>query len=459
MMDNRRGRFGKYLPLLFSVADLAIVNSLFALTILICGPLPNVKLLWVLVNTSYLPVMLWLRGKADMHRAVLMDHVVRNSCAMVAIHALFFCALSLFVKADLPLRTYAVYYGMMLIAIPLWWIASRSIVKSLRRRGYNFLRVAIVGTGPTATRLFEELQSDAGFGYKVLGFFSDGPAPGFTGNLLGDIDDLGRMAQEYDIDEVYYTLSGAQEEKLGKVVKIADKNMMKFYYVPQISRRLSRSFRLHSRGVVPVLSIRDNPLEHPLNQWIKRAFDIAFSSMVLLFSPIIFVPVAIAIKLSSPGPVFFKQERTGFKGETFRCWKFRTMRVNKGADSQQASADDPRTTRLGHFLRHASIDELPQFVNVWLGQMSVVGPRPHMLKHTEEYAKLIDLYMVRHQVKPGITGWAQVNGYRGPTEQLWKMEKRVECDVWYVENWSFLLDLKIIVRTMINAVSGEENAC
>ncbi len=440
------------------MADLVIANSLFALATLLCGGVPDNKMLWVLVNTSYLPVMLWLSGKPDMHRTLLMDHVVRNSCGMVAIHALFFCALSLFLNADLPLRTYAVYYGMMFIAIPLWWVASRSIVKSIRRRGYNFLRVAIVGTGPTAMRLFNELQSDAGFGYKVLGFFSDEPCADAAGPLLGSIDDLDRLAQAYEIDEVYFTLSGSQEDKLGKVVKIADKNMMQFYYVPQIPRRLSRSFSLRNIGVVPVLSIRRNPLESIINQWLKRAFDIAFSSTALLFSPLVLLPVGIAIKLSSPGPIFFKQERTGYRGETFRCWKFRTMRLNAGADSQQASSDDPRTTRVGQFLRHTSIDELPQFVNVWLGQMSVVGPRPHMLKHTEEYARLIDLYMVRHSVKPGITGWAQVNGFRGATDRLWKMEKRVECDVWYVENWSFLLDMKIIVRTLINAISGEENA-
>ena len=440
------------------MADLVIANSLLALATLLCGGVPDNKMLWVLVNTSYLPVMLWLSGKPDMHRTLLMDHVVRNSCGMVAIHALFFCALSLFLNADLPLRTYAVYYGMMFIAIPLWWVASRSIVKSIRRRGYNFLRVAIVGTGPTAMRLFNELQSDAGFGYKVLGFFSDEPCADAAGPLLGSIDDLDRLAQAYEIDEVYFTLSGSQEDKLGKVVKIADKNMMQFYYVPQIPRRLSRSFSLRNIGVVPVLSIRRNPLESIINQWLKRAFDIAFSSTALLFSPLVLLPVGIAIKLSSPGPIFFKQERTGYRGETFRCWKFRTMRLNAGADSQQASSDDPRTTRVGQFLRHTSIDELPQFVNVWLGQMSVVGPRPHMLKHTEEYARLIDLYMVRHSVKPGITGWAQVNGFRGATDRLWKMEKRVECDVWYVENWSFLLDMKIIVRTLINAISGEENA-
>lgn len=459
-MDKiRRGRFGKYLNGLFSISDLVIVNSLFALTLLICGRPADEKMLWVLVNASYFPVMLWLRSKSgDMHRVLLMDHVVRNSCAVVAVHALFFCSLSLLLNADMPLRNYAVYYGLMIVCLPLWWILSRSLVKTIRRRGYNFLRVAIVGTGPTAMRLYEEMQSDAGFGYKVVGFFSDKPREEFSGTLLGGIDDIEKMARELEIDEIYYTLSGAQEDKLGKVVKIADNNMMRFYYVPQISRRLSRSFRLHNIGVIPTMSIRDNPMENPVNRCVKRVFDLAFSSVVLLFSPIVFIPVAIAIKLSSPGPIFFKQERTGYKGDTFLCWKFRTMRVNSGADTTQASAGDPRTTRVGKFLRHSSIDELPQFINVWLGQMSVVGPRPHMLKHTEEYARLIDLYMVRHSVKPGITGWAQVNGYRGATDQLWKMEKRIECDVWYVENWSLLLDFKIIVRTMINAISGEENA-
>lgn len=145
-------------------------------------------------------------------------------------------------------------------------------------------------------------------------------------------------------------------------------------------------------------------------------------------------------------------------GKTFKCYKFRTMHVNKNADTCQATENDPRKTKFGNFLRRTSIDELPQFINVFKGDMSIVGPRPHMLKHTTDYTRLVDHYMVRHAVKPGITGWAQVNGYRGITDQLWKMERRVEHDVWYIENWSFLLDLKIIVRTVMNAIAGEKNA-
>ena len=211
-------------------------------------------------------------------------------------------------------------------------------------------------------------------------------------------------------------------------------------------------------GSMPIAAARPNPLARFHNRVIKRVFDIVFSSIFLVFFPIILIPVAIAIKLSSPGPVFFKQKRTGFLGEEFNCWKFRTMRVNADADTRQATADDPRKTRVGNFLRKTSIDELPQFINVWLGNMSVVGPRPHMLAHTEQYARLIDQYMVRHFIKPGITGWAQVNGFRGQTEELWQMEKRVEYDVWYIENWNLLLDIKIVFKTIFNAVRGEENA-
>lgn len=168
--------------------------------------------------------------------------------------------------------------------------------------------------------------------------------------------------------------------------------------------------------------------------------------------------MSIVIKLTSPGPVFFKQERTGLRGEPFMCYKFRTMRVNRESDTMQATRNDPRKTKFGNFLRKSNIDELPQFFNVWKGEMSIVGPRPHMIKHTEAYSALIDKYMLRHTIKPGITGWAQVNGYRGQTDELWKMEKRVEYDVWYAENWNFMLDMKIIFLTVVNMFKGEQNA-
>ena len=206
------------------------------------------------------------------------------------------------------------------------------------------------------------------------------------------------------------------------------------------------------------MAVRPNPSLNPINKTIKRAFDIIVSLTVLIVSPIVFIPVAIAIKLSSAGPVFFKQKRTGYRGKEFDCYKFRTMNTSHETESQQATREDPRVTRVGRFLRHYSIDELPQFYNVLKGDMSIVGPRPHMVEHTSAYREIVEKYMVRHIVKPGITGWAQVRGYRGQTDELWMMEKRVECDVWYAENWNFMLDMKIILLTVINVFKGDKNA-
>ncbi len=216
---------------------------------------------------------------------------------------------------------------------------------------------------------------------------------------------------------------------------------------------------LNVLGNMPVLSLRNEPLQHPMNRAIKRTFDVFFSFVFLcsLF-PVIYIIVAIGIKMSSPGPVFFKQRRTGERGREFYCYKFRTMKVNKDADTKQAIKGDSRTTYFGELLRKSSIDELPQVINVLKGEMSVVGPRPHMLKHTQQYNELIDKYMLRHLVKPGITGWAQVTGYRGETKELSQMEGRVVRDVWYLEHWSFFLDIKIIYQTVINMFRGEKNA-
>ena len=210
---------------------------------------------------------------------------------------------------------------------------------------------------------------------------------------------------------------------------------------------------------IPLLTVPRDPLHAAYILALNLSFDILFSTVILVtIFPILYIVVGIMIKLSSPGPILFKQKRTGLYGQDFRCYKFRTMKVNAQADSLQAVKDDPRKTKVGDFLRRTNLDEFPQFINVLRGEMSVVGPRPHMLKHTEQYSALIDKYMVRHLVKPGVTGWAQVTGYRGETKTLEQMEGRVKRDVWYIENWSFFLDLKIIVVTVINMFKGEKNA-
>jgi len=208
-----------------------------------------------------------------------------------------------------------------------------------------------------------------------------------------------------------------------------------------------------------VSKLRNEPLDKRWNRALKRTFDIVFSLGVIVFVLSWLIPLlALAVKLSSPGPVFFKQTRLGEGMKKFSCYKFRSMRVNKEADSKQATKNDPRVTKVGAFLRKSNLDEMPQFLNVLLGQMSVVGPRPHPLKLNDQFRDIIDKYMVRHFVRPGITGWAQVNGFRGETRTPELMEKRVDLDVWYLENWSFKLDLKIIVKTVTNMLGKDERA-
>lgn len=457
---NQKGKYGRYIHGLLTISDLALVNLLFWLISIINEDLSafDPKILWLMLNVSFVPVI-FLIYNTHKQRAIYMEHVFVRAIQSVAIHALCFVSLLTFLGQYLPLIAYLELYGACLIAFPLWWMIARQIVKNYRRKGHNFSRVIIVGTNATALRLYEELMSDAGFGYKFNGFFGKWRPVDFPGEYKGNIEDLDSFVKSQAIDEIYFTLSGEDEETLSKVTKIADDNVAQFYYVPQISRYVNRVFELHNVGAVSMLTTRNNPLKNMINRGIKRGFDIIFSSLVLLFLfPLVFIPVAIIIKFTSPGPIFFKQLRTGYRGRDFMCWKFRTMHVNADSDKVQATKDDPRKTKFGDFLRRSSIDELPQFINVLKGDMSVVGPRPHMIKHTADYSKLIDKYMVRHLIKPGITGWAQVNGYRGLTEELWQMERRVEYDVWYIENWKFMLDLKIIVRTVLNAIQGEKNA-
>ncbi len=460
-MNDPQGKYGKFIPTMLWLSDMVIVNLLF-FVVLLSHPeamhSSSSRLLWVLVNTANLPTLFWITPQKIQLRAFYMEFVISRAVTAVVIHALVFITLLTFLNVSVPLSALLQFYGMMLLAVPLWWIFTRHLLKVLRRRGYNFLRVVVVGGGPTAQRLIEEIKSNAGFGLNIVGIFSDQPHSEFPYKITGPLSALGDFVKKEHVDQIYYTIAGENERLISNALHVADENMIDFFYVPLISRRVNRGFDLHNIGSVPVMAVRSNRLSSAFNQGLKRAFDIAFSGLFLLVSPVIFIPIAIAIKLSSPGPVFFVQERTGYKGKTFKCLKFRTMRVNDDADSKQATRNDDRTTRLGAFLRKTSLDELPQFINVFLGDMSVVGPRPHMLKHTDQYAKLVDLYMVRHIVKPGVTGWAQVNGYRGITDELWKMQKRVEYDVWYIENWSFLLDLKIICRTVYNGAAGEENA-
>lgn len=454
-----KGRYGQYIRWIFLGIDFIVLNLSYLIVCLLSnqGDMFVSKLVWLMMNVSYLLVSYFF---SDIHyrRIVYADRVVMQMIKAVALHAVVFLSLTYFLRSDhFEWNNFGKFYGIFFIGLGSWWLISRKVLKRYRSLGKNYKQIIVIGAGTVGQKLISVLKGDQGYGYRIVGVFDSNK---FSNSEFykGNLDKVEDFVHENPIDEMYCCVPDTDNEEVAKLLSIAERNAVDFFYVPQFGRHITRQFELYSVDNVPVLQARPNPLSLPLNAAVKRLFDFVVSSIVLILSPIVLIPVAIAIKMSSHGPLFFKQKRTGLRGESFTCYKFRTMRVNNQSDTLQATKDDPRKTKVGDFLRKTSIDELPQFFNVWRGEMSIVGPRPHMEQHTQTYSELIDKYMLRHVIKPGVTGWAQVNGYRGLTDELWKMEKRVEYDVWYTENWNFFLDLKIIVLTVVNAIRGEKNA-
>ncbi len=338
-----------------------------------------------------------------------------------------------------------------------------SLVRYYRRRPGNYDKVVLLGEGDNITSLYREMTNNPQWGYRVTGYFAETRSSGLDDGgckYLGVTDGIFDFLKTHmEVSAVFCSTGTDTRMVLEPLVRYCVNNMITFYSLPSLGDNIHNRLYLTTIGNVPVLTIYDSPLTDPWKRLVKRTFDIVFSLLFLctLFLPIAFI-VAIITEFTMPGPVFFRQKRNGLNGRTFYCLKFRSMKVNAQADTLQAKEGDPRITKWGKFMRHTNIDELPQFINVLIGDMSVVGPRPHMQRQTVMYSKLIEQYMMRHMVRPGITGWSQVNGFRGETTELSQMEGRVKHDIWYIENWSFGLDLFIIYRTIISTIKGDENA-
>lgn len=343
-----------------------------------------------------------------------------------------------------------------------WRLIFETFLKRYRAKGGNYRRIVVVGANRSAENFVNEILEHNEFGYRFFGYFDNYKSVDSI-DLEGNLDEIHKYITENHIDEVYSSLHPKEHSNyLDSLMHFCEHNMIRFRIIPEFSEYLSKRFKrltVEYYGNSPVITMRPEPLDNLYNRIQKRLFDIFFSLLFMLLIGIWLFPlIAIFVKLSSKGPVFFKQKRSGENNEEFMCYKFRTMKVNSEADTKQATKDDPRITRVGKFLRKSNLDELPQFINVIKGEMSVVGPRPHMLKHTEEYSKIVNSFMVRHFVKPGITGAAQAKGYRGDTTDPEQMRKRVQYDVWYLENWSFWLDIKIVFQTIWSMLKGNENA-
>jgi len=326
------------------------------------------------------------------------------------------------------------------------------LMKYRERVKGNMRNVVVIGKNKKTDQLIDVFNDRREYGYHFMKQFC-------PEDKSFDIYKAFVYIVENKVDEIYCSVSELKNHQITEFINFADNNLKTLKFIPDNKNIFSKKLKFEYYDYIPVLSLRDIPLHNPLNAAIKRGFDIIFALVVIVgilswLAPII----ALIIRLETKGPIYFRQKRNGIDNKEFYCYKFRSMAPNEHADSLMAVKNDMRTTKVGKFIRRTSIDELPQFYNVLFGNMSVVGPRPHMVKHTNEFANKVDKYMLRHFVKPGITGLAQVRGYRGEIETDIDIFNRTKFDIFYIENWSLFMDLKIIVQTVINAVSGDKKA-
>jgi putative colanic acid biosynthesis UDP-glucose lipid carrier transferase len=321
-------------------------------------------------------------------------------------------------------------------------------------------KVMIIGYNNMAKKLasyFEEEDMNT----EIVGFCEEAENVHELSNypIVDSVDNSVIASRLYNVNEIYSTIGPEQHMGIYGLMQEADQACIHFRLIPDLSHFIKRNVYVNYLKDIPVLSLRQEPLSKAGNRIRKRLFDIIFSLLVIVFILSWLVPLlSLLIRLESRGPVFFKQQRTGRDKKIFSCLKFRSMKMNQEADSKQATKNDSRFTRIGRFMRCTNLDEFPQFINVLKGDMSIVGPRPHMLKHTDDYSRLINKFMVRQFLKPGITGWAQIKGYRGEITTIDQLQKRVEHDIWYMEHWSLRLDMRIVFTTLINMIIGEKNA-
>ncbi len=379
------------------------------------------------------------------------------------------CLIAFFVAMVLFIFFYHYQFSRFFILVSFFGFSSTLITIRLLLVGVSFYanrigkigkKIVILGYNDVAKRLAYSFSTQNSIS-TVEGYFEDREIVDELSLLpiIGNINECLAYAIDNNINEIYSTISPERNAYIYEMAHKAERSLIRFKFVPDFKLYVNRNTHMEYIDQFPVLSLRPEPLEDITNSIKKRLFDIIFSLIVVVLLLSWMVPLlAILIKLNSRGPVFFTQWRSGKDNKKFLCYKFRTLSVNGDAHIRQVTKDDSRLTGLGRFLRKTNLDEFPQFFNVLKGDMSVVGPRPHMLLHTENFSKVMGEYMVRHFVKPGVTGWAQVNGYRGEIKEEGQLRNRIECDIWYMENWSLWLDAKITWLTIYRTIKGDTNA-
>ncbi|WPP53334.1 undecaprenyl-phosphate glucose phosphotransferase [Catalinimonas niigatensis] len=453
----------KYLKVLFSLGDFVILNlsfigAYFAKFHTIDGlAIPPYLELWILVNIFWGSLTLIFKPY-NIDRTTKLNEILKKHYALVVIHLLMITAFWVFNKAYYYSRAQLlITFLLFLVSISVWRLIFVYTLGILRAKGYNIRKVVVVGHQKTSSDIVKHFYKHPEYGYRVIKTFGQNEKEEY--NLNGKLEEIKRYVIQNDIDEVYCCMPYMDFSQLKSLVDFGHESLIKVKLIGNFQGLPLNGIKSTNYGSIPVINATSIPLDDWRNKLSKRIFDIVFSFLVVLCIFTWLIPViAIIIKFTSRGPVFFKQKRTGLNNNIFECWKFRTMYVNDESDAKQATKNDSRVTPIGRFLRKTSLDELPQFFNVLLGNMSVVGPRPHPVQLNEQYTPQIRKFAQRHSVKPGITGLAQAKGYRGETATFEKMNNRVRLDRFYVEKWFFSLDLKIIVLTIFSLAKGQENA-
>jgi putative colanic acid biosysnthesis UDP-glucose lipid carrier transferase len=410
----------------------------------------------VLANSSWIISILILKPY-KLYRVQTIISIINSTLRILALYIIIIEAADGLVTTIYHSGTFVYYfYGFSCFFILFWRILTSVFLRMYRKKGHNFRRVVVLGVNKAAKEMVDFFRNQPEHGYRLYKEFDINV---YEGDFDKYFAELKNYCLENRIDEIYCSMSELSTIQVERVIEFTDKDVLRLKFIPDSAGYNLENLKIDFYGYLPVYIFRPIPLDNQFNKMVKRIFDLIFSLCMFLFVfSWIFPIIAIIIKWNSKGPVFFKQRRSGLENDNFGCYKFRSMYSDENKDGIQATKGDLRVTTVGAFLRKTSLDELPQFLNVILGQMSIVGPRPHPLWLNDQYRDNIEKYMLRHFIKPGITGLAQVKGFRGETTDPVMMERRIKMDVFYLENWSFLLDIKIIFMTIFGFLKGDKNA-
>ena len=448
-----KNKYSGFIIPLFILIDIIIINTVVRF---VAAPNYLSNLFLVYMNSGWLLVAYYI-GFYKITRTTKGLKVLSLFFTQLFVFAaVFFAYFSLFVGQKIS-RNQLVTLGLILGTVFVMKFLLFYALKIYRELGKNYRKVVFIGFDDSTKKVSKLFSSEDNFGFRILGFFSN---KGYKSKeYLGKIEDSFSFILDNEVDEIYCSAGDLSKEEVAKFLNFANINKKIIKLVPELKDLYRKNLLVEYYGSIPILKLKELPFEKVEVRFFKRIFDIVFSLIMIVLVLSWLIPVLfVIVKLDSRGPLFFKQKRRGLRGGEFYCFKFRSMKLNKFSDEKQVSLNDDRVTKIGSFLRKSSFDELPQFINVLLGDMSVVGPRPHMSKQSLAFEKEVNNYILRNAVKPGITGLAQVSGYRGEIKKRSDIENRVRLDIFYIENWSFFLDVKIIIKTVFNLFSGEEKA-